>query len=59
VLKDVQLGGRAFLAGTTVDGVFALRACFVNPGSGAADAGAIVAEVRAALSRLLAAGPLV
>jgi aromatic-L-amino-acid/L-tryptophan decarboxylase len=59
VLSEVQLGGRAFLAGTTVDGRFALRACFVNPGSGAADAGAIVEEVRAALSRLLTPGPLV
>jgi aromatic-L-amino-acid/L-tryptophan decarboxylase len=51
VLTDVQLGGRAFLAGTTVDGVFALRACVVNPGSGGADADAVVAEVRAALAR--------
>ncbi|MEV4513953.1 aminotransferase class V-fold PLP-dependent enzyme [Dactylosporangium sp. NPDC049525] len=51
VLTDVQLGGRAFLAGTTVDGVFALRACVVNPGSGGADADAVVAEVLAALSR--------
>jgi glutamate/tyrosine decarboxylase-like PLP-dependent enzyme len=54
VLSDVQLGGRAFLAGTTVDGVFALRACVVNPGSSTADADAIVAEIRAALSRIAA-----
>jgi aromatic-L-amino-acid/L-tryptophan decarboxylase len=31
VLRDVQLGGRAFLSGTTLDGRFVLRACFVNP----------------------------
>jgi aromatic-L-amino-acid decarboxylase len=49
VLSAVQLGGGAFLAGTTVDGVFALRACVVNPGSRATDADAVVAEVRAAL----------
>lgn len=52
VLAAVQLGGRAFLAGTTVDGVFALRACLVNPGTGAADVDAVVAEVRAALATL-------
>jgi len=51
VLTQVQLGGKAFLAGTTVDGMFALRACVVNPGMGSADAEAIVAEVRAALNR--------
>lgn len=52
VLTAVQLGGRAFLAGTNVDGVFALRACVVNPGSGPADADAVLAEVRAVWSRL-------
>jgi aromatic-L-amino-acid/L-tryptophan decarboxylase len=54
VLSSVQLGGRSFLAGTTVDGVLALRACVVNPGSGGADADAVVADVRAALSRIAA-----
>jgi glutamate/tyrosine decarboxylase-like PLP-dependent enzyme len=52
VLSAVQLGGRAFLAGTSVDGVFAMRACVVNPGSSAADGDAVLAEVRAVLSRL-------
>jgi aromatic-L-amino-acid decarboxylase len=52
----VQLGGRAFLAGTTVDGVFALRACVVNPGSGSADADAVIAEVRSALTGLTGPG---
>ena len=52
VLADIQLGGRAFLAGTTVDGAFALRACIVNPGTTEADVDAMVAEVRAALARV-------
>jgi len=47
LLTAVQLGGRAFLAGTTVGGVFALRACVVNPGTGTGDADAVLAEVRA------------
>jgi hypothetical protein len=51
----VQLGGRAFLAGTTVNGVFALRACVVNPGTGADDAEALLAEVTAAMHQLSAA----
>jgi hypothetical protein len=50
VLSAVQLGGRAFLAGTTVDGRFALRACVVNPGSSVNDADAVLAEVTAAMS---------
>jgi aromatic-L-amino-acid/L-tryptophan decarboxylase len=52
VLSALQLGGRAFLAATTVNGVFALRACVVNPGSSAADADAVLAEVTALLGRL-------
>lgn len=51
VLARLQRGGRAFVAGTTVDGVFALRACVVNPRMGDADAEAIVAEVRSHLPR--------
>jgi glutamate/tyrosine decarboxylase-like PLP-dependent enzyme len=54
VLSTVQLGGRAFLAGTTVNGVFALRACVVNPGSSAADAEAVLEEVTAAMRQLSA-----
>ncbi|MEU7874067.1 pyridoxal-dependent decarboxylase [Dactylosporangium sp. NPDC049140] len=50
VLRAVQLGGGAFLAGTTVDGVFALRACVVNPRATAGDADALVAQVRAGLA---------
>jgi glutamate/tyrosine decarboxylase-like PLP-dependent enzyme len=46
VLKAVQLGGRVFLAGTTVDGVFALRACIVNPGLTSDRAAGLLDEVR-------------
>jgi glutamate/tyrosine decarboxylase-like PLP-dependent enzyme len=52
VLSAVQLGGRAFLAGTQINGMYALRACVVNPGSSAADADAVLADVRAVLARL-------
>ncbi|GGM25387.1 pyridoxal phosphate-dependent decarboxylase family protein [Dactylosporangium sucinum] len=48
VLATVQASGRAYLAGTTVDGAFALRACVVNPGTTTADADALLTEVRAA-----------
>jgi glutamate/tyrosine decarboxylase-like PLP-dependent enzyme len=54
VLTALQLGGAAFLAGTTVHGAFALRACVVNPGTTMQDADAVLAEVRAQLSRALA-----
>jgi len=56
VLKAVQLGGRAFLAGTTVDGVFALRACIVNPGLTAAGAPGLLGDVRARAAALPGAG---
>lgn len=46
LLRAVQLGGQAFLAGTQVDGRFALRACIVNPGMTAADIDAIIADLR-------------
>lgn len=51
VLRDVQLGGRAFLSGTTLDGAFALRACVVNPGTTTADVDALLAAVRDAATR--------
>ena len=56
VLKAVQLGGRAFLAGTTVDGVFALRACIVNPGLTTARALGLLDDVRDRAAQLLRAG---
>lgn len=46
LVAALQRGGRAFLAGTTVRGRFALRACVVNPGATEADIDALVAEVR-------------
>jgi aromatic-L-amino-acid/L-tryptophan decarboxylase len=46
VLRAVQLGGRAFLVGTQVDGQFALRACIVNPGMTAADIDVIITDIR-------------
>ena len=37
VLRKVQLGGRAFLSSTELDGRFVLRACFINPRTTEAD----------------------
>ena len=42
ILEDVQLGGEAFLSGTTVNGRFALRACIINPRSRPDDIEALV-----------------
>jgi aromatic-L-amino-acid/L-tryptophan decarboxylase len=50
-ISAVQLGGRAFLAGTTINGVVALRACFVNAATSEADADALIAEVSTAMHR--------
>ena len=52
----VQRGGLAFLAGTTVLGRPALRACIVNPGTTHSDIDALLAEVRRHGTRLVAAG---
>jgi glutamate/tyrosine decarboxylase-like PLP-dependent enzyme len=48
VLRAVQLGGRAFLAGTRLDGRFALRACIVNPAMTQADVRDMLSVIRAA-----------
>jgi hypothetical protein len=53
-LETVQLGGYAFVAGTTVRGCFALRACVVNPRSAERDIDRLVAAIREAGVRLLA-----
>jgi len=50
--RAVQVAGRAFLAGTTVRGVAALRACVVNPGARRADIDVLVGEVREHGARL-------
>lgn len=47
-LRDVQLGGEAFVSGTELDGRFVLRACFVNPRTTADDADRMVAAIVAA-----------
>jgi aromatic-L-amino-acid decarboxylase len=46
LLHALQAAGRAFLAGTRVDGRLALRACIVNPATTTADTRAIIAEIR-------------
>jgi aromatic-L-amino-acid/L-tryptophan decarboxylase len=51
VLRDVQLGGRAFVSSTELDGSFVLRACLINPRTTAADVDAIAAEIVAAGAR--------
>jgi glutamate/tyrosine decarboxylase-like PLP-dependent enzyme len=48
VLRDVQLGGQAFLSGTTLDGRFVLRACFVNPRTRPADVEVLIDAITAA-----------
>ena len=48
VLSAVQLGGQAFITGTTLRGQFALRACVVNPRSTEADIDLLVNLVRGA-----------
>lgn len=56
VLRAVQLGGHAFLAGTTVDGAFALRACIVNPGLTAARVPDLLRDIRDRAAEVLSAG---
>ena len=56
MLKAVQLGGRSFLAGTTVDGAFALRACIVNPGLTTARVAALLGDIRDRAADLPSAG---
>ncbi len=46
LLESVQLGGRAFLSGTTVRGTFSLRACIVNHRSTEADVDFLVEHIR-------------
>ena len=47
-LERVQLGGKAFLSSTLLDGRFWLRACIVNPRASRDDIDILVAAVRAA-----------
>ena len=47
-LERVQLGGKAFLSSTLLDGRFWLRACIVNPRASRDDIDILIAAVRAA-----------
>lgn len=51
LLQDVQKRGDAFIAGTTVHGHFAMRACIVNPSTTTAHTDALLAEIRSAAAR--------
>jgi aromatic-L-amino-acid decarboxylase len=46
VVAAIQVSGQAFVTGTTVHGVYALRACIVNPRSAPADVDFLVDLVR-------------
>lgn len=52
LLQDVQKRGDAFIAGTSVHGHFALRACIVNPSTTTAHTDALLTEIRAASKRI-------
>ena len=53
LVTRLQLGGRLFLAGTTVRGCYAMRACIVNPGTSPADVQIALAEIRAQVAELI------
>jgi aromatic-L-amino-acid/L-tryptophan decarboxylase len=46
ILERIQLGGRIFLSGTTLENEFWLRACIVNPGATVDDVGSIIDVIR-------------
>jgi glutamate/tyrosine decarboxylase-like PLP-dependent enzyme len=52
VLRDVQLGGDAFVSSTELDGRFILRACLINPRTTEADLSRILAAIVAAGRRV-------
>jgi len=45
LLRDIQLGGRAFLSGTELEGRFVLRACLINPRTTVADVEQILSTI--------------
>jgi glutamate/tyrosine decarboxylase-like PLP-dependent enzyme len=57
LLRAIQLGGHAFLAGTRLDGRFALRACIVNPAMTTADVTDMLTHIRAAAEHLVRSRP--
>jgi glutamate/tyrosine decarboxylase-like PLP-dependent enzyme len=54
ILETLQRNGQAFLSGTTLDGVFVLRACIVNPRTTAADVDFLVHLVHTLGARCVA-----
>jgi aromatic-L-amino-acid decarboxylase len=56
IMEDVQVGGRAFLAGTDIRGRFALRACALHYALNEEHVRSIVEAVRDAGSRLVSGG---
>jgi aromatic-L-amino-acid/L-tryptophan decarboxylase len=58
IVADVQVGGRAFLAGTDISGRYALRSCALHYALDETHVHAIVDAVREAGQRRLAAVPL-
>jgi aromatic-L-amino-acid/L-tryptophan decarboxylase len=53
VLASLQLGGKAFLSGTVLDGRSWLRACIVNPGTMPEDIDAVLGKVLDEVRRYL------
>ena len=51
ILERIQLGGEAFLSGTTIAGKFWLRACIVNHRATQADIDALLQVVVASTAR--------
>ncbi|HVC83422.1 MAG TPA: aminotransferase class V-fold PLP-dependent enzyme [Chloroflexota bacterium] len=58
ILHDLQLGGRAFLSSTMLDGRFVLRACIVNPRTTIADIEILVDTVETIGARLMERGEI-
>jgi glutamate/tyrosine decarboxylase-like PLP-dependent enzyme len=52
IVREIQLGGAAFLTSTTLDGRFVLRACIINPRTRQEDVEALVAIVRSTGARM-------
>jgi aromatic-L-amino-acid decarboxylase len=51
VLERLQLGGEAFVSSTSLNGVFWLRACVLNPSTTSEDLRALVDALRAAATQ--------
>ncbi|HEY8286789.1 MAG TPA: aminotransferase class V-fold PLP-dependent enzyme [Chloroflexota bacterium] len=58
ILRDLQLGGRAFLSSTLLDGCFVLRACIVNPRATVEDIEILVDTVETIGARLAGGGEI-